>query len=335
MTKKILKNWGLASIILLLMVVFLTACGTPNEEEQANAQENESESVEEEQTEETDDQSEGQFPVTFVDDAGKEITIEEEPERIVSIQASITEISFALGLGDKMVGVSDFCNFPEEALSVENVGGQDMNVELILSLLPDIVFVTDYHHNNHGEILSEFEEVGMKVVVIGSKSNFEEVYDSIALIGTATGASSEAEEIISDMKERHEIVKEKAEAVTDKKSVWVEVSPAPDIFTTGQGTFMHEMLESIQAVNAAEDHEGWVMLTEEEIVQLQPDVIITTYHSEDLQGEVSSRDGWTEVPAVINEQIFDVESDTVVRPGPRLIEGVETLAKLIYPEIFQ
>ncbi|MFA9558477.1 ABC transporter substrate-binding protein [Evansella sp. AB-rgal1] len=337
MKKEIFKNWGLGSFILFLTIVLLTACGTPNEEEgqanNTNTNENANEQVDNDQTEDTADQS--QFPVTIVDDAGREVTIEEEPESIISIQASITEISFALGLGDKIVGVSDFCNYPEEAQSVENVGGQDMNVELILSILPDIVLVTDYHHNNHGEILSQFEEVGIKVVVIGSKSNFNEVYESIALIGQTTGTSNEAEAIISDMKERHEVLIEKAEEITDKKRVWVEVSPAPDIFTTGKGTFMHEMLESIQATNAAEDHEGWVMLSEEEIVQLQPDVIITTYHTEDLQGEVSSRDGWTEVPAVKNGQIFDVESDIVVRPGPRLIEGVETLAKLIYPEVFK
>lgn len=338
MTKHILKNGGVASIILFLTIVLLAACGAPNEEEPANAitQENESEQAEgESQSEETDEQLEVQFPVTIVDDAENEMTIEEEPQSIVSIQASITEISFALGLGDKMVGVSDFCNYPEEALSVENVGGQDMNAELIVDLLPDIALVTDYHYDNHGEVLSQFEEVGINVVVIGSKSSFDEVYESIALIGKATGTSIEAEEIISDMKERHETVKEKVEDITDKKRVWVEVSPAPDIYTTGKGTFMHEMLESIQAINVAEDHEDWVNLTEEETVQLQPDVIITTYHSEDLKGEVSSRDGWTEVPAVKNEQIFDVESDTVVRPGPRLIEGVETLANLIYPEIFQ
>jgi iron complex transport system substrate-binding protein len=140
------------------------------------------------------------------------------------------------------------------------------------------------------------------------------------------------------MKERLQAIKDKAAAsVTDKKKVWVEVSPAPDIFTTGQNTFMHEMLESIQAVNAAEDQDGWVKMTEEEIVKLDPEVIITTYGSqvEDPKAEVLAREGWAEVPAVKNGNVFDVDSDTVTRPGPRLIEGVETLAELIYPEIFK
>ena len=96
-------------------------------------------------------------------------------------------------------------------------------------------------------------------------------------------------------------------------------------------------LRSIQAINVAEDQEGWVKLTEEEIVQFNPDVIITTYgyYVDNPEAEVLARDGWAEVPAVKNEQVFDVDNDTVNRPGPRLIEGVETLAELIYPEVFK
>ena len=101
---------------------------------------------------------------------------------------------------------------------------------------------------------------------------------------------------------------------------------------------MHEMLESIQATNAAEDQEGWVKLTEEEIVQLNPDVIITTYgyYVDNPKAEqVLAREGWAEVTSCKKGQVFDVDSDTVTSPGPRLIEGVETLAELIYPEIFE
>lgn len=100
---------------------------------------------------------------------------------------------------------------------------------------------------------------------------------------------------------------------------------------------MHEMLEVINAVNAVGDQEGWIKFTEEEIVQLNPDVIITTYgfYVDKPSEEVLKRAGWGEVPAVKNKQVFDVDNDTVTRPGPRLIDGVETLAKLIYPEVFK
>jgi iron complex transport system substrate-binding protein len=212
-----------------------------------------------------------------------------------------------------------------------------MNVEMILTLLPDVILVTDYHKQNHEDVLKQYEEAGITVIVIGSESSFTDVYETMELIGLATGKTAEAEDLIKDMKDRLAAVEEKAKEVTDKKKVWVEVSPAPDIFTTGTGTFMHEMLESIQAENAAGDQEGWVKLTEEEIVQLNPDVIITTYgyYVENPKDSVMARSGWAEVPAIKAGEVHDVESDTVTRPGPRLIEGVETLAKLIYPEIFE
>lgn len=331
MLKDLFQRWGLLSFALLCMLAILTACGTDsgsNDAVKDDGTDKGSAKVSEEVVE--------AFPVTITDDAGREVTIESEPKSIVSIQTSNTEILYALGVGDRLVGVSDYCNYPEEALKVQKVGGQDMDAELILTLLPDIVFVTTYHHDTHGNILKQYEEAGITVVVTGSASTFDDVYKTMGMIAKATGTSDKADEIIKDMKDRRAVVEEKAKGITDKKKVWVEVSPAPDIFTTGQNTFMHEMLETINATNAAEDQDGWVKMTEEEIVRLNPDVIITTYgyYVDKPAEQVLARDGWAEVTAIKNEQVFDVDSDTVTRPGPRLIEGVETLAKIIYPEVF-
>ena len=326
------KKWGLFSIVLLLSILMMIGCGT----QEQNTQDKEG-ATSNEKTEEVAQNNEG-FPVTITDDANREVTIKEKPETIVSIQTSNTEIAFALGLGDKIIGVSDYDNYPKEALEKQKVGGQDINSELVLSLLPDMALVTDYHYKTHPDVLKKFEEAGIDVIVVGSATSFEDVYSNIEMIGEATGSKTEAEEIVTDMKERLQAIKDKAAAsVTDKKKVWVEVAPASDIFTTGQNTFMHEMLESIQAINAAEKQVGWVKMTEEEIVQLNPDVIITTYgyYVEDPKAEVLAREGWAEVPAVKNGNVFDVDSDTVTRPGPRLIEGVEMLAELIYPETFK
>jgi iron complex transport system substrate-binding protein len=327
--KEFVKKWGLFGVVLLLSMGIIVGCGTQEQGSEDKAVVT--------QNDKTKDS--GQlFPVTITDDANQEVTIEEEPETIVSIQASNTEIAFALGLGDKIIGVSDYDNYPPEVEKIEKVGAQDINAELVLSLLPDMALVTDYHYKTHPDILQKFEEAGIDVIVVGGATSFEDTYSNIEMIGAATGSKSEAEEIISDMKERLQVIKDKATAANvDKKKVWVEVSPAPDIFTTGKNTFMHEMLESIQAVNAAGDQEGWVKMTEEEIVKLNPEVIITTYgyYVENPTAGVLKREGWAEVPAIKSGDVFDVDSDTVTRPGPRLIEGVETLAELIYPEIFK
>ncbi len=323
--ERLFKNSKLFAIVLTIAMALLVACGGTNSTEKTNTNKQEA-------TTETKQD----FPVTITDDADREVTIEKKPKTIISVQASNTENLFAFGAGERVVGVSDFCNYPEAVENIEKIGGQDMDVEKILELLPDLIFVTDYHYKNHKDILKQYEDAGIAVVVTGSAGSFAEAYETMEMMAKAIGAKKEADQIITDMKKRHEAIKEKAKSITDKKRVWVEVSPGPDIFTTGTGTFMNEMLESIQAINVAADQEGWVKLTEEEIVQYNPDVIITTYgyYVENPKEEVLQRAGWAEVPAVKNKQVFDVDSDTVTRPGPRLIEGVETLGKLIYPEIF-
>lgn len=319
-------------VFLILLMAFLVGCSAGGQESSKNKETPA-------ETTETSQQGKGEeisFPVTVVDGTGKEVVIEKQPETIVSLVTSNTEIAFALGLGKKVTGVSDYDNYPEEVQNIEKVGAQDMNVEKILSMQPDLALVTPFHYKNHADILEQYKKAGINVIVVNEAKSFEDVYKTITLIATATGTQEKAEEIISDMKQRLAEVKEKAEAVKEKKRVWVEVSPSPDIFTTGKGTFMNEMLEAIQAVNVAGDQEGWIKFTEEEVVDLNPEVIITTYgyYVENPAQGVLSRAGWTEVPAVKNNQVFDVDSDTVTRPGPRLIDGIEALGKLIYPEIY-
>lgn len=323
---KRLKKWGIISFLAAFMLLFVAACNTEDNKTNETPKEQEQQEV----------VQAAAFPLTFTDDAGREVTVDSEPQSIVSIQTSNTEILYALGVGDRMVGVSDYCNYPAEALEVQKVGGQDMDAELILSILPDIAFVTTYHYENHADILKQFEDAGITVVVAGNSVSFEDVYKTMSMIAAAVGKVEEGEKIMTDMQERRAALEEKAKSITDQKKVWVEVSPAPDIFTTGKNTFMHEMLQIIHAENAAGDQEGWVKMTEEEIVQLNPDVIITTYgyYVDNPAAGVLAREGWAEVNAIKNEQVFDVDSDMVTRPGPRLIEGVETLAKTIYPEVF-
>lgn len=325
------KKWTLLSIFFVLLMMFTIGCGS-------NSGQSEKDTTTAENTEDASTSKEdASFPVTVTDGTGEEVTIESEPKTIVSVIPSNTEITYAIGQGDKLVAVDDYSNYPEETAELEKIGGQQLNVEKILTLQPDLALVTEYQHQNNPDVLTQFKQAGTDVVVINSAESFDQVYESIALIGEVTGASDEAEQVVSEMKESLQEIKEKAKAVTEKKKVWVEVSPSPDIFTTGKNTFMHEMLESINAINTAGDQTGWVKMTEEEIVTLNPDVIITTYgyYVDNPTEGVLSRAGWDEVPAIKQEQVFDVNNDTVTRPGPRLIDGVETLAKLIYPDVFE
>lgn len=348
--KKFTKWAGLLLVILMAAVLF-AGCGAETADQGTSSDNTGQPNTEMPETKEPEVQinrsepgeygwlsnTEGQFPITIIDGSGQEITIEEKPQSIVSLQASHTEISFALGLGEQIIGVSDYCNYPEEALEKEKVGAREMNVEKILEMMPDLALVTDYHYKKHADILDQLKEIGINVVVINSAASFEHTYTTIQLIGGVTGAVSQANEVVQNMQQRLAQIIEKAEKVTAAETVWVEVSPAPDIYTTGSGTFMHEMLEAIGAINAAGDLEGWNKLTEEEIVVLMPDVIITTYgyYVDNPEEGVYSREGWAEVPAIKNKRVYDVDSDTVTRSGPRLIDGVELLGQIIYPDVFQ
>ncbi|RIW28615.1 ABC transporter substrate-binding protein [Bacillus salacetis] len=324
-----MKRLTMLLLGLMLAAMVITGCGNGNGVNENSTNENQ---------ESTGEQQESSaFPVTITDAADKEIVIEEEPERIVSLIPSNTEIAYELGLGDKVVGVSDFDNYPPEAAEKEMIGGLELNIEKIISLEPDLVLAHGSVIESSAEGLQQLRDAGLKVMVVNDAKSFAEVYTSIEMIGKASGADEQAEETIQEMKDGLRTVNERTAEAAEKKSVFVEVSPSPEIFTAGSNTFMDEMLELINAKNAAEQQEGWVQMNEEAVVALNPDVIITTYgyYTENAKELVLSREGWGEVPAIQNERVYDVHSDLVTRTGPRLVQGVEELAKAVYPELFQ
>ncbi|WP_247739053.1 ABC transporter substrate-binding protein [Bacillus sp. 165] len=278
------------------------------------------------------------FPITVTDAMNKEVTIEKKPKRIVSLIPSNTEIAYVLGLENEIVGVSDNDNYPESVNKKEKVGGMEVNIEKVISLQPDLVLAHASAMGTSKEGLQQLESAGIPVVVVNNADNFEDVYKSIQLIGKATGTSDKAATVIQDMKDKLAGIEEKAKTIEESKraNVWIEVSPAPEIYTAAKGTFMNAMLEVIGAKNTASSKEGWVQFTEEEVVKLNPDVIITTYgyYVPNASEQVMNRPAWKNVTAVKEKKVYDVNSDLVTRPGPRVIEGVEDLAKAIYPDTF-
>lgn len=329
-----MKKW-LYSGLLSISLVVISGCGDGQEDQSSD----EGNVNEMEENQNNDQQEDSAFPVEITDAVDESVTIEEKPERIVSTVPSNTEIAFALGLGDEIVGVSDHANYPEEATEKERVGGLDFDVETIISLEPDLVLSDASSLQQAESGLNQLEEAGIDVLIVNNASSFDDAYESMEMIGQATGTEEQATSLVSDMKDDMEELEETAQEIPEdeQKKVWMEVQPAPEIFTTGQGTFVHEMLETINAENAAAKEEGWVPYSEEEAVDLNPDVIITTYgsYSEGNPAEkIKERSGWSNVPAVENNEIYDVNNDTVSRPGPRLVEGVQELAELVYPDVF-
>ncbi|WP_017382189.1 ABC transporter substrate-binding protein [Paenisporosarcina sp. TG-14] len=318
--KKIWQLW----LATALVAILLTACG---QEEATPTQQNDKEKTE---------AVESAFPVTLTDVTDNEITLEEAPKTIVSMIPSNTEILFGLDLGDKVVGVSDYDNYPKETEAIEKIGGQEFNVEKIISLNPDLVLAHESGLGMGEAGLQQLRDAGVNVLVVKTALNFEEVYETMITIGQATGSTSEAEEMVQKMKDEVASIQEKASAVETKKSVFFEVSPAPEIYTAGNNTFINEMIMLINAENIAGDQEGWIKMDPEEIVNRNPDVILTTYgyYTPGAVEQVLSREGFGVVTAIKNKEVVNVDADMTNRSGPRLTEGLLEMAKAIYPEVF-
>jgi iron complex transport system substrate-binding protein len=275
------------------------------------------------------------FPVTIKDGSGQKVTIKEKPEKMVSLMPSNTEIAYALGLGKEIVGVSDYDNYPEDVLKKEKVGGQQINVEKIVSLSPQLVLANPTITK---EGLQQIKDAGITVLVVNDAQNFKQVYQSIEMIGKAAGENQKAEDLITEMKQKLADIQEKAKTIkeSDQKKVFVEVSPEPEIYTAGKNTFIDEILSMIHAENTAKDLNSWAKVNDEAVVKMNPDTILTTFgfYVKNPVETVLSTKGWQDISAVKNKEVIDVNSDTVTRPGPRLVEGVEEIAKAVYPDIF-
>ncbi|TMN23301.1 ABC transporter substrate-binding protein [Lentibacillus cibarius] len=319
-------------LLVMFTIGLLTGCGSESPDSEKEPENKDG------KTEETET-GQSAFPLTVTDALNQEMTIADKPERIVSLIPSNTEIAFALGLGDKIVGVSDHDNYPEAVKEKEKVGGMELNVEVILSLEPDLVLAHASSAHNSKEALQQLRDAGIHVFVVHDAQQIEETYEAVEQIGQVTGTQEKAEAIISNMKEEFAALREKTDEISDeeRKSVFFEVAPAPDIFTAGQHTFFNDLLQLVNADNAAKEQDGWVRIDPESIVELNPDVIITTYghYENDPVEQIMNRDGWGDMTAVEKEQVYDVQSDLVSRPGPRLVEGAKEIAEVVYPELFE
>ena len=311
------KFWQLAAAA-TLAISMLAACG----EEKETQQEDQKIAVEE--------NNDVAFPVTVTDALGKEITLEEAPERIVSLTPSNTEILFGLGLDEEVVGVNDNDNYPEQVAEKTRIGGIEYNIETIISLQPDVVFAHESSMFTFESALEQLEASGVTVFVVENAENFDETYETIEVIGTLTGKDEEADKIIASIQSKLADIQAKLQGVAPKTAFMV-VGASPDIYVVGQNTFMNEMLKEINVENAVKE-EGWPLYSAEQFIAANPDSIVFTYAGDDET--IKNNPAFAVMTAIQNNALTVVDGDTTSRQGPRLAEGVESLAKAIYPEVF-
>lgn len=270
---------------------------------------------------------------TVKDDRGKEVKLEKIPETVISLQPSNTETLFALGVGDKVIAVNEFDNYPEETSKLERVADAvNINAERILELNPDVVFAFS---NGDETAIKPIEDAGIPVFIIQSALTFEDVYDDIKQISEVMGVKDKGEELAANIQTKVTEVENKLADIDKKQRVYFEISPSPDIYTTGKNTFQQEILQKAGIENIFGEQEGWIKVSEEEILKQNPDIIVTTVnYADDPIAEIKSRQGWDSLDAVKNDKVFFLDPDIMSRPGPRIGEAVELAAKIAYPELF-
>ncbi|MFJ8263128.1 ABC transporter substrate-binding protein [Rummeliibacillus sp. NPDC094406] len=320
------KIWQLG---FLLTMAFVLLVGCNQSETQKSSTEKS------EKTTQTTDKT-ATYPMTVKDALGNEVELKEEPKKIVSLIPSNTEILFALGLDDKIVGVSDNDDYPKAATKKEKVGDmQKINIEKVLSLKPDVVFAHESNAKSIESGLQQLKDAGITVFVVKNATNFEETYDTIKQIGQITNQPQKADKIVADMKAKVKEVQDKV-ANVKQRTAFVETSDVPNIYTAGKDTFMQEIFNLANIKNVADDQSGWFKIDPEQIVKRNPDTIIVMEdYVPNIVEKVKKRPGFDSITAVKNNAVVLVDQNLTARTGPRLAEGLEEVAKAVYPEAFK
>lgn len=275
--------------------------------------------------------TEAVFPVTVTDAFDNKVTLDAAPTSVVSLAPTDTEILYAIGAGDIVTGRTDYCNYPEEATKVDSIGTyMEPNMELILSKSPDLVVASGFIDDN---IRAQLEENGTAVYLTGG-SDRESIEADITGLGTLMGYTDGAEAVVADMESEWADLSAKLETLTEEKSAFIDLG---SLYSAGPGSLLDGSLSCIHVKNIAADADTtWPQLSAEKVVKANPDVYISLFSDLD---EVKETAGLSDLACLQNEDGFiyidgsGEAGDMIQRSGPRYVEGLKTLAELVYPEL--
>jgi iron complex transport system substrate-binding protein len=269
---------------------------------------------------------------SFQDSLRREIALDGHPMRIVALAPSITETLYFLGLGERVVGVSKFSSHPPEAALKPRVGSYiDLNVESIISLSPDLVIGTA--DGNQPGVVDLLEQAGIEVFIVNPRS-IRQVVDTIATLGRVCGLPKKAKVLSVRLSQRIDRVVKKT-ALRTKPSVFLQINLRP-IMTVNKNTFLNDLIQMAGGTNMARDEPiSYPRVSLEEVIRKKPELIIISSMERGGRFEKARREWlkWTSIPAVKNGRVHLIDSDLIDRPSPRIVEGLEILARLIHPEV--
>ncbi len=319
-------------ITTLLIIVLLTACSPANTTAT-------SVSVELTEAPAAAPTTSAEKPVTLTDQRGQEFQFEQPVQRIVSLAPSNTEILFAVGAGNQVVGRDTYSDYPAEAATVADIGGGfgALDTETILASTPDLVLAANL---TPAEQIQALEDLGLNVFVLGNPTDLPGMYENLRTVAAMTGHLEETETLITSLEERVAVVEEKLSGVTERPLVLYEIDGtdpnAP--WVPGPGTFVDALLSMAGGTNMSASLEGtWVQVSLETIIEMNPEIIMLG----DAQWGgvtpemVAARGGWDALTAVQEGKVYPFDDNLVSRPGPRMVDGLEALAKFLHPDLFE
>ncbi|MEG0614780.1 MAG: ABC transporter substrate-binding protein [Oscillospiraceae bacterium] len=309
-----MKKNLLALLLAVGMIFTITACGNDTGNGSANV------------TETT---------TSVTDRQGKEIQIPETVNKIISTSPSNTEILVGLGLKDKIIAADAYSADAGIDVKIATIDMQNINIEQLISLAPDVIVLNGINESGNNPY-AELEKAGTSVLYLPEATSFADIKSDIKFLSDYTKTTEKGEEIISKMDKRISEIKEIGDKITDKKSVYFEISSAPYCYTTGTNTFVNEMLEIIGADNVFADQKGWMPVNEANVIEKNPDIILTNVNFEGYDyKEILARNGWNATNAVKNGSVFQVDANSTGRASQNAIDGLNAVAKAIYPDLYK
>ncbi len=278
------------------------------------------------------------FPQTLTDDLGRTIELAAPAERVVSLAPNLTEMLFAVGAGDQVVGVTTFCNYPPEAATRTKIGGftsDTISIEQVVALDPDLVLSTGGYQS---ETIDALEQAGITVVAL-DPNTVAQVLEAIQTVGRLTGHANEAAALTAEMEQRIEAVKAAVAGVPEsqRRSVYWHIWNEP-LMAAGPKSFPGQLVELAGGTNIfADTTEFYPTVSGEEVVKRNPQVIMGSHSAADQLNADALRKlpGWAAIDAVANGQIHMIDDDLVSRAGPRLVDALDAIAHALYPEQFK
>ena len=271
---------------------------------------------------------------SVTDQIGRPLVVPENPTRVIALAPSITEIIYDLGQEKRLVGVTQYSTYPSEAELLPRVGSYvRLDIEKIVALKPDLCLATKDGNPKH--IVDKIVSLGIPVYVINPQ-NLQQIMDTITRLGSLLHAEQTAAALVSDMEKRIRQVQARVKNRPDRPRVFFQIDAEP-LFSAGTNTFIHELIELAGGINTTAGEVSYPRYSWEDIIVLQPEIVLISSMAGGLAPEylLNSWKKWELLSAVKNDQIFVVDAELFDRPTPRLINGLEVIAAIIHPGLFE